>query len=100
MKVSNTGRAMSIPKSTDDGVRKRLNDEVLPSTSFIVEDPDVPEMEGVVDAFYPRPPGGGAQHLKSADEDLAYAIWGWNEQARTRAQEERIRAETINTRKK
>src|SRR5215472_566370 len=100
MRVPNTGRAMHKPKPPDDGVRKRVNDEVLPSNNWADEDPEVPQVEGVVDAFYPRPPAAGSGHLQSADEDIDYAVQGWNEQARTLAQEQRHHFETINTRKK
>jgi|SRR5215831_10873789 len=100
MKIPNIGRAMHKPKPADDGVRQRVNDEVLPSTDWADEDPDVPQIEGVVDAFYPRLGQPGSGHLQSADDDIDYAVQGWNEQARTQAQEERHHFETINVRKK
>jgi len=95
MKIPNIGRAMAKPKPADDGVRLRINDEVLP----VDEGVRTTTLTGIVPARYPFPAQEHGHHLQSADDDIDYAVWGWNEQARDLAQEDRNHDETINKRR-
>jgi hypothetical protein len=96
MKVPNVGRAMHKPKPADDGVRLRVNDETLPTSEVMDEDEvRTTTLTGIVPARYPHPLQDHGHHLQTANDDIAYAVWGWNEQARDLAQEDRNHDETL-----
>jgi|SRR5215472_7467847 len=99
MKTPNIGRAMARPKPPDDGVKVRINDEVLPSSDWADEQVRTVTLTGIVPARHPHPLQPHGHHLQSATEDVEYAVWGWNEQARDLAQEDRNGDETINKRR-
>jgi hypothetical protein len=94
MKVPNIGRAMAKPKPPDDGVERRINDETTPAM------PGVRTVtgSGIVPAYYPQGLQAHSHHLQGADPEIEQAVWGWNEQARDLAQEDRNHDETINKR--
>jgi len=94
MKLPNVGRAMAKPKPPDDGVKVRINDETTPKMPSVrTVDPD-----SCVPAYYPHPLQPHGHHLQAADEEVEQAVWGWNEQARDLAGEDRNHDETINKR--
>ena len=96
MKTPNIGRAMAKPKPPDDGVDLRINDEVTPKR----EDVRTVDNDTVCPAYYPHGSQAHSHHLQSADEDYSYALWGWNEQARQLAQEDRNGDDTLGRGKK
>lgn len=56
----------------------------------------LPEMDGVTDAFYPRPPKAHSHHLQTADAEIANATWGVGEAVRQEYQEKLNHDATIN----
>lgn len=91
MRSANIGRAMAKPKPPDDGVKQRINDDVIPVT-YPVRTVD---NDSCVPAFYPRPDQPHSHHLQAADPEIEQAVWGWNQQARDVAAEDRNHDETI-----
>ena len=91
MKVPNIGRAMAKPKPADDGVKTRVNDEVIP----IVESVRTVDQDSVCPVYYPHGSQSHSHHLQGAQDDIDMAVWGWNEQGRQIHQEDKNKDDTI-----